>query len=251
MWFAFSTSLDYLCIAAMLVWVYFKDGGKRFEVSFSYAKELLSRSCHFILPGIMIAICSQTDKIMLKQMMGEAETGFYSTAISLCHSWCFVLTALIDSFTPSIMKMYNKDEKQFIRLNKQLYALVFYLCLLVSAVFTFLADPAVSLLYGKDYLPVAPVLRILTWYTAFSYLGGARNAWVVSKGAQRHLLKIYASAACANVVLNLILIPSFGACGAAFASLAAQMMTALVVPFFIDDLKENAKLMIDAVCLKF
>ena len=249
-WFAFSTSFDYLCIGIMLLLVYVKDKGARFTVSKEYACELLKKSCHFILPGIMIAVCSQTDKIMLKQMVGETETGYYSTAISLCHAWCFVLTALIDSFTPSIMKLYNIDEKQFVRRNKQLYAMIFYLCALVSVVFTLTSDWLVSFLYGKEYLPVAPILKILTWYTAFSYLGGGRNAWVVCKGAQKHLLKVYFAAALVNVVLNSILIPHFGASGAAFASLCAQVMTTMVVPFFIPDLKENAKLMLEAICLK-
>ena len=91
---------------------------------------------------------------------------------------------------------------------------------------------------------------MITWYTAFSYLGSARNAWVVVKDRQKYLFWIYASSALANVVLNYLLIPSMGATGAAIASLAAQIFTTMIVPFFISDMRENSMLMLDAILLK-
>ena len=78
----------------------------------------------------------------------------------------------------------------------------------------------------------------------------ARNAWIVAKNKQKYLIKIYTISALVNVLLNIFLIPNWGASGAAVASLVAQVITTFVVPFFIPDLKENSKMMIDAVLLK-
>ena len=93
-------------------------------------------------------------------------------------------------------------------------------------------------------------LRIVSWYTAFSYLGVARNAWIVSENRQNHLIKIYVGAAIGNVVLNFFLIPAWKASGAAMASLLAQILSGFILPFFIKDLRPNAKLMVDAILLK-
>lgn len=249
-WFAFATAVDYICLAIFLLCAYQKNGGGKLRVSLSRGKELLRKSCHFILPGLMVAVYAQTDKIMLKQMISEAEIGYYSTAVSLCGVWCFVLSAIIDSLYPEIAKTYKTDRVVFERRNRQLYAIVFYMSVSVSLLITILAKPAVSILYGEAYMPTVAPLRVITWYTAFSYLGVARNAWVVCENRQKYLIWVYASAAVANVLLNLLLIPRFGATGAAFASLMAQVVTTMIAPFFIKRLRENAKLMAEAILLR-
>ena len=250
-YFALVSSLDYLCLGIILFFQYKKHAGGKLQFSWPYGKTLLQRSCHFILASLMVSIYGQTDKLMLKQMINDAEIGYYSTAVALCSMWCFVLSAVIDSAYPSIMEAAkNENAPLFKQRNVQLYAIVFYLSVFVSLCFTVLARPLISIMYGESYLPAVAPLRIITWYTAFSYLGVARNAWIVSKERQKYLFGIYASSAVANVILNYLLIPSMGASGAAIASLIAQVLTTLVVPFFMKDMRENSMLILDAILLK-
>lgn len=250
-WFALATSVDYICIAVFLYGCYRKCGGAKLKVVWSTCKRILSKSCYFILPGLMVAVYGQTDKLMLKQMISDEEIGFYATATAICGMWCFVLSAIIDSLYPSIMQSHSMgDEAGFERKNKLLYAIVFYVSMAVSIGFVLLAKPVIWILYGEAYLPAVNPLRIITWYTAFSYLGVARNAWIVAKERQKYLIWIYLSAAVANVLLNLALIPLWGASGAALASLAAQILTTMVVPFFIKPLRRNSMMMVEAILLK-
>lgn len=248
-WFAVSTSIDYLVVAIILLIVYKKRNGPRFSCSMRKAKELFKSSYHFILAGLMVSIYGSTDKFMLKQLLNEAEVGYYSTAVSLCNTWVFLLTAIIDSLYPVILQSFNNKEL-FERKNKQLYSIVFYISVSVSIMFSVLATPVVRILYGKAYIAAAAPLRIITWYTAFSYLGVARNAWIVSYNKQNYLKYLYIGAAITNVVLNVIMIPLWGASGAAFASLLTQISTILVFPALIKDLRPNVKLMVDAILLK-
>lgn len=245
--FAIATSVEYICVGLLLLFAYQKHRGGKLRVSIPYGRELLKISCYFILPSLMVAVYSQTDKIMLKQMISDAEIGYYSTAVSLSSVWCFVLQAIIDSVYPSIMQAYGKDDAVFQKRNKQLYAIVFYLSLTVSLGFTLLAEPMITIMYGKAYLPAVAPLRIITWYTAFSYLGVARNPWIVCQNKQKYMLHIYTTSALANIILNVIFIPMWGASGAAVASLIAQVLTTMVVPFFIKPLRENSKMMLEAI----
>jgi len=250
-YFALVSSIDYLCLGIIQYVQYKKRGGGKITFSWEYGKKLLNKSKHFILPSLMVSIYGQTDKLMLKPLMGEEEVGFYSTAVVISGMWCFILNAIIQSMYPSIMEASKqKDEALFKRRNLQLYAFVFYLSIFVSVLFTVFPGVVIRVLYGENYLPAVNPLRIITWYTAFSYLGVARNAWVVAKDRQKHLFKIYAASALTNVILNMLLIPKWGASGAAVASLVAQVFTTFVVPFFIRDLRENARMMLDAVMLK-
>lgn len=249
-YFAFATSLDYICLAILLYLSYKKYNGGKLIFSKSYGIALIKKSYHYILPGLMVAIYGQTDKIMLKHMISNEEIGYYSTAVSLCNMWCFVLGAIIDSLYPPIMEAFKRDNKEFEQKNKLLYAIVFYVSAGVSVLFTLFGGIAIKLLYGDAYLPSVAPLRIITWYTAFSYLGVARNAWIVCMDRQKYLKYIYLSAAITNVILNCIFIPLWGASGAALASLIAQVITTFVVPFFIKDMRENSIMMLKAILFK-
>ena len=106
------------------------------------------------------------------------------------------------------------------------------------------------ILYGETYLPAVGPLRIVVWYTAFSYLGVARNAWMVCENRQKYLKYLYISAAALNIVLNLALIPPWGASGAAAASLITQISTTVILTAVIKPLRPNCRLMLDAVLLR-
>lgn len=249
-WFAFSTSLDYIVVALFLIVAYKKHHGTKPTFSIKKSKALLRISYNYILSTLMIAIYGQTDKLMLKQFLGEYEVGYYATATGICAMWTFVLQAIIDAFYPTILRLYSEDKEAFNRKNRQLYAIVFYVSCLVSVGVVIFGDWGIAILYGAEFAPAGLPLKIVTWYTAFSYLGVARNAWIVSEGKQRYLKYMYFSAAIINILLNSIFIPFMGAAGAALASLLTQVFTSVILPCFLKEMRPNSKLMIDAILLK-
>lgn len=249
-WFAMATSVDYIVLAVVLLWAYRKNEGPKLSFSWKKAKQLLSSSHSYILSGLMISIYASTDKLMLKQMLDETAVAYYGLASSLSIAWGFVLEAIIDSVYPSVIQAHGKDKALFEKRNRQLYSLVIYVAAAVSLVICLFAKPIVLILYGKAYRPAIMPLRIVVWYTAFSYLGGARNAWIVSENKQRYLKYLYLGAAVVNVVLNFALIPTWGTTGAAIASLITQIASAIVIPAMIPALRDNVRLMLEAACLK-
>lgn len=249
-WFAVASALDYIVLAVFLLIAYFRSGGVRFCCSLKKARELLQSSYSFIIAGLMVSVYACTDKLMLKQMLGADAVGHYSLASTVSVSWAFLLSAVIDSLYPEIVQSFRKDRLRYERKNRQLYAIVIYASLFVSALICLIAKPFVVTLYGEKYLAAVMPLRIVVWYTAFSYLGVARNAWMVCENQQKYLKYLYISAAALNVVLNLALIPLWGASGAAAASLITQASTTILLPALIRPLRPNAKLMLDAVLLR-
>ncbi len=249
-WFAIANSLDY-CIVAVLLFLFFKlNHGPKLSFSMKKAKELLSVSYSYILSGMMIAIYGATDKLMLKQMLDETAVGYYSLAVSISTMWTFLLSSIIDSLKPSIMRYHNENKTYYERTNRLLYAIVFYLSLLASIGITIIAPIFITILYGEEYLSAVAPLRIVVWYVAFSYLGVARDSWVVCEEKQKYLKYLYLGSALVNVVLNFILIPIIGVCGASLASLLTQISTIFVFPVIIKDMRPNVKLILDAIMLK-
>ena len=99
-------------------------------------------------------------------------------------------------------------------------------------------------MYGDDYSQSVPVLQILTWYCAFSYMGSVRNIWLLAEQKQKYLPAINLSGVVFNVILNFIMIPFWGACGAAVASLLTQIFTNFVLGFILKPVRENNKLLL-------
>lgn len=249
-WFAFATSVDCICVAVILFWAYKKENGPRLSFSFYKAKELLGASYNYILASMMVAIYGQTDKMMLKQMLDETSVGYYSLASTINNMWVFFLAAIIDSLYPTIIRYANENRILFEKKNRQLYAIVIYISIFVAVGFMLFGEGIIKILYGETYLPAAMPLKIVCWYTVFSYLGMARNAWIVSTNNQKYLKYICGGAAVANVLLNLLLIPVWGASGAALASLVTQISTIVFIPLLIPNMRPNVKLMLEALMLQ-
>lgn len=135
----------------------------RYKVSLlsEKAKELLQSSSSFIIAGLMVSIYACTDKLMLKQMLGADAVGHYSLASTVSVSWAFILSAIIDSLYPEIVQSFQKDHLRYERKNRQLYAIVFYVSLFVSAMICLVAKPFILILYGETYLPAVGPLRIV------------------------------------------------------------------------------------------
>ena len=131
-----------------------------------------------------------------------------------------------------------------------MYAIVFYISVVASLGITVIAPLFIRIVYGEAYLSAVTPLRIVVWYVAFSYLGVARDAWMVCEKKQKYLKYIYFFSVILNIVLNAVLIPFIGASGAAVASLATQISTVLVFPLFFKELRENVKLIATAILLK-
>ncbi len=71
---------------------------------------------------------------------------------------------------------------------------------------------------------------IYVWAGVFVALGVARGKWLLAENLQ-HIGYWYAGLAMiVNIVGNLILIPVYGAIGASFATVLAQVTTALIAP---------------------
>ncbi len=246
-WFALSHSVEYSIVGVLLLLFYKKNGGDTLSVSLSRAKKMLSISKHYILAALMVVVIQNTDHIMLTTMVGKAENGYYSAAITSAGVAQFVFTAIIDSFRPLILTSKKNNNNEYENNISRLYGLIIYLSFAQSLVFTIFAPLIVGVLYGNEYSATIPVLRILTWYRAFSFMGTIRNIWLLAEGKQKLLPFINLSGVVMNILLNGVMIPLWGAAGAATASLITQMFMNFVLGFIIKPIRENNRLILKGI----
>ncbi|MBQ9117710.1 MAG: flippase [Clostridia bacterium] len=250
-WFAFSNVLLEGISVLIFATFYKVDKGQKLSVKFSTGKEVLSQSYHFILSGLMVAIYTQMDKIMIGQMLTDTDVGLYTTALTLCGMWIFVPTAIINSFQVRIYELKKEGkEAEYLDRLKRLYGAVIWLCLIVSAIVTIFADLGVHILYGEAYAGSSGVLRIAIWSEVFSMIGVARGIWIVNEGKQKYVKYYLLIGAVVNLILNFVLIPLMGIYGAALATLVTQMVTSMIAPLAFKETREFTKIAVQSFLLK-
>ena len=246
-WFALSNALDYMLIAFALLIIYLRLGGQKLSFSPKAAKRMFVVSKYYIISNLMITVFSQTDKIMLKLMIDDSATGYYSAAATCAGMTSFVFSAIIDSFRPMIFQYKKTDYVKYEKSIVILYSIIIYLSLAQSVAFSLLAPVIISILYGSAYTASVSVLQTIVWYCTFSYLGGARDIWILSENKQKHLLTINAVGAVMNVILNYFLILPLAADGAAIASVITQIFINYIFVLIYKPTRENGILQIKAL----
>src|SRR5262249_47438023 len=93
-----------------------------------------------------------------------------------------------------------------------------------------LSEPIVALVGGKQYLPEsATALAILICYLPLKYTNGLTQYVLIATGKQRMLTGAFFLALVFNLAANVILIPRFSYIGAAWVTVASEIV--LLIPF--------------------
>lgn len=250
-WFAVSHSIEYGIVGILLVLIYFKLGGQKFSFSKETAKKLLNRSKYYIVASLLVVVFQNVGVILLSNMSGYDETGYYTSALTSASVVQFVYTAIMDSYRPLILTAKKESVENYEKSISGLYSIMVYLSFAQSLVFAVFAKLIISVLYGAEYMTAVPVLRILVWYCPFSFMGTVRNIWLLAEEKQKELWKINLFGVVINIISNAVFIPNAGACGAAIAAFITQFLMNFVLGFFYKPIKKNNELMMKGLNPKF
>jgi O-antigen/teichoic acid export membrane protein len=104
----------------------------------------------------------------------------------------------------------------------------------------FLAGPVVIFFFGDTYRQSVPVLRILLLNIPVLFVAAAYHQPLVAFDRRRSWLMAVVAGGISNVIINLTLIPLFGANGAAVATVASTTIVCVIAYFcFIDVVPHN------------
>ena len=246
-YFAIAQALDYLIIGVVLILIYRKKGSQKLSVSFGSMRRLFGKGKYYVLSALMTTFIAQSDKIIMKITCGDSEVGFYTGAFQCAVMTNFVFGAIIDSARTSILESRMKGDDGYEIGIKRLYSLTFYLSLLQNITITLFAPLIIRIICGDAYADSVNMLRIVVWYTSFSYLGSVRDVWILAEGKHRYLWVINLSGAVFNFALNMIVIPRFGGIGAAVVCVFTQFFTNFLVGFIVKPIRRNNMLFLSSL----
>ena len=198
----------------------------RLRVSAGRAKSLLQDSWPLILSSIAVMVYLKIDQIMLGQLLGDESVGVYTAATRISEAWYFIPSVIMASVFPALLDSKKHNEIQYYQRLQHAFNLMVVLSVGVSVPMTLLSGPIIHLLYGDAYGEAGTVLAIHMWASVFVFLGVASNKWFLAENRQMQSFQRTALGALVNIGLNLLLIPIYGAVGAAIATICAQFSAA-------------------------
>ncbi len=241
-------------IACIGLIVAYQTTGQRltaWKVSLARAKTLLADSWALILSGLAIMIYMKIDQFMLGEMAGNHAVGIYSAATRISEVWYFIPTAIVASASPAIIEAKAINEALYYQRLQQLFNLMAVIAIAISLPIAFLADPLITLLFGKNYSEAGVVLAVHIWSSLFVFLGVAQSPWDLAENLQKiAFLKVLLGAAI-NVLLNLLLIPKYGALGAAVATCISYAIVNYISNLFISRMSVIFRLQTKAILMDF
>ena len=192
----------------------------RFLIPLKIDKGTLVRMLKYSVPLIPTLIAwtinASIDRYMIIWFVGESENGIYSVAHKIPTLFTTVATVFVSAWQLSAISNYgSKDDSDF-------YTMVYNGLHLVSifAVMAIVAlsKPFAALLFAKDFYAgwqYVPMLTLSALFSAYSgFLAAANRA---AKKTTILLISVIIGAFI-NIVLNLFLIPRYGALGASIAT---------------------------------
>lgn len=250
-YFAASSLVESFISAILLYFIYKKEKNGKLQYDKSESISLIKNSYHFILSGLVVVLYSEFDKVIIGQYYNSESVGLYSTAVNVANIWTFVPLALIVSFRPIILGFKDNNDQRYLKFLKGLYALIFWMGILISLLIAFFSDEIIFILYGAPFVLSSAPLKIFIFSTVFSYLGSARSIWIVSENKNKYVKYYLFMGALISISLNLIFVKYYGIIGAAITSLITQIFTLFIAPLFFKETKEITKILFQAITFRF
>jgi PST family polysaccharide transporter len=211
--------------AGMLGWRYLKKEGINVGLSIVPRQwwGILKFSLYYSFASFMSLIYSKADHLILSWMKGDYVLGQYGACYRLMGALMGFVLVVPSVFGFYAVSVYAKTPERFGQLlHKGLLALT-AICLPIALGSFSLSHDIIALIIGREYLESVDTFRVLLLViplgVSSSFFAGSL---LYAPGHHRKYATAVTVGAIANMLFNVLLIPSMGAMGAAVATVFAQ-----------------------------
>lgn len=217
---------------AVLLWIY----GRRLLASThtflpDRARTFVRHCFPIAFTSLLAMIYLRIDQVMLHKMTTDSILGQYVAAVKFSELFELLPSALMSSLAP-ILSLAVVQELRFRNYLDRSFRYFMVLSAGLCVCVTLGARLIVLTLYGKQFLPAAPLLAVLIWSEVAIFFATVVVNALIASNLQRFLPLPTLLGAVLNIGLNLILIPRFAALGSAWATVASYTLGWMVCLVF-------------------
>lgn len=186
------------------------------------ARRFIGYAIPFMLAGIFVKVYSYIDTVLLQHMKGDLEVGLYSVPYKITYAFQFLPMALSAAIYPALSNTWatNKARASWIFDRALLYAIL--LSLPIALGIAALAPQIILSVYGSEFVQSILPLQISIFGLVFIFLYFPVGALLNATNRQVVNTVCMGITMVTNVILNLFLIPRYGAVGASVAAVATN-----------------------------
>lgn len=188
------------------------------------ARRMLYESIPLFLTSVFETLYLRIDVFFLGHYRNEAAIGIYASAYRITESLPLVALAVVNSIFPVMCQQIHEGNES--SLTKLVLAtLKILLAAVIPAVLllAFYSNQVTRVLYGTRYEGSAVLLAILAWGQILLFSNILLSALVIARGESRVVMLISLGMLALNFTLNYLIIPSYGAVGAALTTVATEL----------------------------
>lgn len=175
---------------------------------------------------LAVNVYSSLDSVMLGFIKNNYEVGIYAAAVRIRTVLTTLITSLGTVLLPR-MSYYISQEKwdEFRKILKKSYSTIIMLAIPMMVYFVLAARPSVLLLSGEAYLDAVKPMQILMPIMVISSLSNITGMQIlIPTGGEWKFAFSVTCGAVTDLILNFVFIPKYGAAGAAYATLLAELV---------------------------
>lgn len=180
--------------------------------------------------SITISVYTNLDTIMLGVLKNDQEVGYYTAAVKVKGILASVVSSLGSVLMPRMSYYIKNNAKQeFYRLLSKALNIAMLMSLPLALFFIIAAKDVILTLSGSDFLPAVLTMQIITFAIIPIGLSGIIGVQVmIPLNMEKFVFWSVFVGAMSDLLLNLFLIPIYGASGAAMATTIAETVVLIV-----------------------
>lgn len=219
----------------MLVVMYVLAGWptETFPVSRSAVGGMIREALPFGLLLIGFAVYYRIDMVMLEWLRGTREIGFYAAAYRFLDAIIPLAAAIARPFYPRFSGLADRDVRGSRELLEKTWKPLMGLVLPLAIGICFAAEPVTLILFGSEFKDSVAPLQILIWGSVPLVLIMIPTQALMAADRVWPLVGIYGLSAGLNITGNLLLIPGWGAVGAATMTIVCEWFNLALVSIML------------------
>jgi O-antigen/teichoic acid export membrane protein len=188
-------------------------------------REVFGFALPLVTVDLLFVVMNTTNVWMLQRFGSAGDVADYRVVQPAAHLNVLVMTSFALLFTPLAARLFARGDRTGIReLYWRTAAWIAVFSFPVFALTFASAHELVVALFGERYAGSAPILALLALGYYFNAALGFNGLTLRVYGLVRYTVLISVAAAVANVALNLLLIPRYGAIGAGVGTCATLVL---------------------------
>lgn len=213
--------------AAATSWMQVRGFKKYFKNTHSnqpiFFKSVWKEGWPLVIISGLVLFYSKIDVVMLSQWSDPASTGIYASAQRLLEIVNGVPTLIATLILPVSARLFHPDKDTQFKEDvlEKFFGTIGILSILMTAGVFIFAPQMVKIIFGRDFLSVVPLFRVLCLSVPLTLFSIVRFSWLISSGLQRDALVFEIWVSVLLFGLLFWVIPQWGTTGAAWCWVSA------------------------------